>query len=116
MVVFLFYFMTTAFHVLTTVFFDIEYSESSLYFLCESSGVMPGKVCDQSIPYASNITYNLLFLMYGLYPVVCLLYAVDLKKLKESTCISGKRHATGQSKTSTNSFELSTQSSILSHT
>ena len=56
------------------------------YFLCESAGVRPGKMCDrseinQALPYL--LLYEITPFLIALLPVVTLIYVVNVRELKQ---------------------------------
>lgn len=56
------------------------------YFFCEATGI-PGHTCDRSFERVSGeIPIVLGFILLGLYPVVTLIYVVNVKELKEACC------------------------------
>jgi len=59
------------------------------YFLCESTGTNDGKVCDRTAfeQFSNPIPAALSFILLGLYPVVNLIYVVNIQELKQK----GKR-------------------------
>ena len=86
MAIFFYYFALVIVFVSSSATFTLLYDrfniEISLYFLCESTGVIPGKVCEPVNLASVHITLGLVYLMISLYPLVCLLYAIDCKELK----------------------------------
>ena len=71
------------------------------YFLCESTGE-PAKMCDrnainQAVPY--QLLLETLYILLALFPVVTLVYMVNIRELKQS--FKKKRQLTVQSRNST---------------
>ena len=69
--------------------FAINWYQNALkvYFLCESSGVRPGTMCDrnevdQALPY--QLLLDTLFVLIALFPVVNLVYLVNFRKIMQS--------------------------------
>ena len=53
------------------------------YFSCEATGIVPGKVCDRTFQTLSTeIPVNLALVLLGLFPVVNLVYVLNLTKIK----------------------------------
>jgi len=59
--------------------------ELVFYFLCESTGTSGGKVCSRMgiEQFSTLIPIALTLLLFGLYPVVNLVYAVQIQELKQ---------------------------------
>ena len=54
------------------------------YFVCESVGVEPGKVCEKTfVRPPLEIAVNVGFVLLGLYPIVNLVYVVNIRAMKE---------------------------------
>ena len=57
------------------------------YYLCETSGVRPGTICDRSeidqvVPY--QLLLDTLYILIVFFPVVNLVYMVNFRELKQS--------------------------------
>lgn len=65
-------------------------SELETYFLCESSGQLPGKVCERSFQRLGwEIVIVIAYIILGCYPVVQLIYVVNMKDLKQELTREG---------------------------
>ena len=65
-------------------------SELKTYFLCESSGQLPGKVCERSFERLGwEIVIVIAYIILGCYPVVQLIYVVNVKDLKQELTREG---------------------------
>ena len=54
------------------------------YLRCEATGTMPGKVCKRSFQMPEiEIPVNIGLVLFGLYPVVNLLYVLNIKEIKK---------------------------------
>ena len=55
------------------------------YFLCESTGLSDGEVCDRTTfeQFSNPIPAALSFIILGLYPVINLIYVVNIQELKQ---------------------------------
>ena len=54
------------------------------YFACEAVGVMPGKVCERSFErLGSEIMSVISYSLIGFYPIVNLIYVVNVQDLKQ---------------------------------
>ena len=63
------------------------------YFLCESMGV-PGNNCERSFGrFNSKVSLVISYLFLGLYPIINLIYVVNVKELKNS-CSRTKENCT----------------------
>ena len=61
-------------------------AELAEYFFCEAAGI-PGRTCERSFErIAGDIPVAIGFVLYGLYPVVALIYVVNVEGLKEFCC------------------------------
>ena len=58
-------------------------ADGSLYFVCESFGEIPGRECKQLDLTSLHAIASVFNLMMGLYPLVCMLYAIDFGELKK---------------------------------
>ena len=75
------------------------------YLSCEATGIVPGKVCERTFQRLSTeIPVNLALVWLGLFPVVNLLYILNLTKIKQwisrqCTCKTTHYNSTHQSYT-----------------
>ena len=68
-------------------------AELTEYFFCEAAGIS-GRTCERSFErVAGDIPVAIGFVLYGLYPVVTLIYVVNIKELKEFCC--GRKESSG---------------------
>ena len=59
-------------------------NEISEYFMCEATGIMPGKVCDRSFERLETEVISIItFALIGFYPIVSLFYVVSIRELKQ---------------------------------
>ena len=66
------------------------------YFSCEATGIVPGRVCERIFQMLSTeIPVNLALVLLGLFPVVNLIYVLNLTKIKRWL----SRHCTRSSST-----------------
>ena len=81
-----------AFALRNTPSFAAELAE---YFFCEAAGI-PGRTCERSFErIAGDIPVAIGFVLYGLYPVVTLIYVVNVKELKEFCCGRDSKESSG---------------------
>ena len=87
MVVFIYFFLVAIVFVVASTTTTSVYAgfkeDIFLYFLCESTGLMEGKVCEQSSLFAIHFCFALIYVMEALYPMLCLIYIIKFQELKE---------------------------------
>ena len=70
--------------------FEAELSE---YFICAATGIS-GRTCERSYErLASDIPIAIGYALLGLYPIVALIYVVNVEELKQGCC--GKKGTSG---------------------
>ena len=63
---------------------DTLIKEIRQYFVCEATGIMPGKVCDRSFERLETEVISIItFTLIGFYPIVSLIYVVNIQELKK---------------------------------
>ena len=61
-------------------------AELTEYFFCEAAGI-PGNICERSFErLASDVPVAIGYALLGLYPIVSLIYVVNVEEIKESCC------------------------------
>ena len=97
LIVFVYYILIgVSLMVVTVLVINRESITDSLmeYFVCESVGMQPGKVCEKTfVKIPLEIAINVGFVLLGLYPVINLVYVVDIRAMKERW---STRRRTGQ--------------------
>ena len=59
-------------------------SELVMYFTCESQGVQPGRTCERNFNrISSDIALMFLYILLGFYPVVNLIYVINIQEVKK---------------------------------
>ena len=61
-------------------------SELTVYFVCESQGVQPGRTCERGFvkeQTQSEVALAFVYILMGFYPVVNLVYVVNFQEVKE---------------------------------
>ena len=96
-----------AFALRNTPSFAAELAE---YFFCEAAGIS-GLTCERSFErIAGDIPVAIGFVLYGLYPVVTLIYVVNVEELKEFCCArkasSGAHRSAAYSSSSSASLKV----------
>ena len=70
-------------------------TDISNYFLCESSGTNPNKVCDREFErFNSRMVFITALLIVGMFPIVNLVYVLNVQELKKILSRRLKRHRT----------------------
>ena len=82
------------FLLITSVVSAESIAAASLYFVCESFGEIPKRVCEQFDLTSIHAIVSVFNLMMGLYPLVCMLYAIDFGELKKY--VSQQQHCCGR--------------------
>ena len=94
----------------------ITFSERLMtYFNCESQGIQPGRTCERMFDRSTSEILNAVSsVLFGLYPVVNLLFIINFHEMKKKIliCLNGKskRYATRTSTLTTFESRLSTYS------
>ena len=61
-------------------------AELTEYFFCEAAGIQ-GNICERSFErLASDVPVAIGYALLGLYPIVSLIYVVNVEEIKESCC------------------------------
>ena len=61
-------------------------AELTEYFFCEAAGIQ-GNICERSFErLASDVPVTIGYALLGLYPIVSLIYVVNVEEIKESCC------------------------------
>ena len=65
------------------------------YFACEETGAIPGKDCSKPLDRLGGmVSYTIARCLWGLYPLVNLIYVVNVKELKQKFSSCKTHHAT----------------------